>query len=175
MMRSSLSFNRCLALLAVLIASSAPAHAQSKRALAELGRVVPPSYGAPLVRAGDPAPVFEQAMRTYALKQYGPTADLLRRFAATEPDDPAGNFFLAVSLMMIDEVGEAEDRLNAVLAVGKTPFERPARFVLAKAAIRFGKLDAAERELTVLADGADHYALDSAGLLPRVRALRKRE
>jgi predicted Zn-dependent protease len=160
--------------IALAIGAGTPAFGQSRRALNDLGRLTPPAYGEPLVRIGDSAPVFDEAMRTYRQKQYVATADLLRRFAAAEPDDPAGNFFLAVSLMMTDEVGEAEDRLGAVLAAGQTPFERAARFVLAKAAIRLNKLDVAERELALLADGADHFALDAAGLLPRVRALKKR-
>lgn len=163
------------ACVAVLVMTAAAAHAQSRRALAELGRLIPPAHAEPLLRSGDPSPVFEEAMTAYARKQYGHAADLLRRFAAVEPDDPAGNFFLAVSLMMTDEVGEAEDRLAAVLAAGQTPFERAARFVMAKAAIRLGKLDVADRELARLALGTDHYALDAAGLLPKVRALAKRE
>src|SRR5262245_46559960 len=135
-----------LALLAML-AAAAPAGAQSRRALAELGKLEPPRYGAPLERAGDPAPVFQDAMRAYGARPYDRAADSFRRFVTAEPDDPAANFFLAVTLMMIDDVGEAEDRLGVVLAAGEGPFERPARFVLAKAAIRTGHLDAAEREL----------------------------
>ena len=61
------------------------------------------------------------------------------------------------------------------LAAGQTPYERTARYVLAKASIRQGKLAAAERELTVLAAGADHFALEAASLLPRVKALTKRQ
>ena len=161
---------------AVLLPASAAA--QSKRALAELGRLTPPAYAAPLVREGDPegvSPAFGDGMRAYGRKQYAAAADLLRRFVAAEPEDPAGNFFLAASLMMTDEVGEAEDRLGVVIGAGQTPFVRAAHFVMAKAAIRQGKLDVAERELTLLAGGEDHHALDAAGLLPRVRALKKRE
>lgn len=150
------------------------ASAQSKRALTELGRFEPPSYAAPLIRPGDPWPLFESAMHAYARKQYQQCADLLRRAVTVEPDDAAANVFLASALMMTDEVGEAEDRAGVAVAAGQTPYERAARFVLAKASIRLGKLDAADRELTTLSEGADHYALEAAGLLPRVRALRKK-
>jgi predicted Zn-dependent protease len=157
-------------------ASFAPvAHAQSKRALNELGRFEPPAYSGPLVRQGDAWPVFESAMQAYGRKQYQECADLLRRAVTVEPDDAAANVFLASALMMTDEVGEAEDRATVALAAGQTPYERTARFVLAKASIRQGKLPAAERELTVLAEGADHFALEAAGLLPRVKALTKRK
>jgi hypothetical protein len=149
--------------------------AQSKRALNELGRFEPPAYGGPLVRQGDPWPVFESAMQAYGRKQYQDCADLLRRAVTVEPDDAAANVFLASALMMTDEVGEAEDRATAALAAGQTPYERTARYVLAKASIRQGKLSAAERELTTLATGADHFALEAAGLLPRVKALTKRK
>jgi predicted Zn-dependent protease len=148
--------------------------AQSKRALNDLGRFDPPAYAGTLVRQGDAWPVFDDAMRAYARKQYQQCADLLRRAVTNEPDDAAANYFLASALMMTDEVGEAEDRAGAALAAGQTPYERAARFLLAKASIRQGKLSAAERELTTLAAGADHFALDAAGLLPRVKALSKR-
>jgi len=151
------------------------AQAQSKRALNELGRLEPPAYSGPLVRQGDPWPVFESAMQAYGRKQYQDCADLLRRAVTVEPDDAAANLFLASALMMTDEVGEAEDRATVALAAGQTPYERTARYVLAKASIRQGKLAAAERELTVLAAGADHFALEAASLLPRVKALTKRQ
>jgi hypothetical protein len=165
---------RLAALLAVLLAA-ASADAQPRKALADLGRLTPPPYEAPYLRAGDPWPVFDEAMRAYGRKQYAAAADLLRRAVTAEPDDPAANFFLSATLMMTDEVGEAEDRAGVVLAAGQTPFERAARYVLAKAAIRQGKLDAAERELTVLASGEDRFALEAAGLLPKVRSLRNRK
>jgi predicted Zn-dependent protease len=158
----------------VMAALSSAAVAQSKRALNELGRFEPPAYAAPLIRPGDPWPVFEEAMQAYARKQYQQCADLLRRAVTVEPDDAAANVFLASALMMTDEVGEAEDRAGVAVAAGQTAYERTARFVLAKASIRLGKLDAADRELTTLAAGADHFALEAAGLLPRVRALQKR-
>ena len=148
--------------------------AQSKRALNELGRFEPPAYTQPLIRPGDPWPVFDEAMQAYAGKQYRQCADLLRRAVTVEPEDPAANAFLASALMMTDEVGEAEDRAGVAVAAGQTAYQRLAHFVLAKASIRLGKLDAAERELTMLAGGADHFALDAAALLPRVRALKKR-
>jgi len=161
-------------LIALLAMAAAGAAAQSRRALNELGRFDPPAYAAPLVRQGDPSPVFDAAMQAYTRRQYQVCADQLRRAVAAEPDDAAANYFLAASLMMTDEVGEAEDRAAAVIAAGQTPFERAGRFVLAKASIRLGKLDAADRELSALADGADHFALDAAGLLSRVRALKKK-
>ena len=168
----------CSALFAILVVSLASAaEAQSRRALAELGRLEPPAYAAPLTRAGEPAPVFDEAMAAYQRRDYQRTADLLRRFAAVEPEDPAGNFFLAVSLMMIDEVGEAEDRLGVVVAgadAATSAFVDAAKFVMAKASIRTGRLDAAGRELERLSRGESLFARDAALLLPKVRALEKR-
>lgn len=161
--------------LVVVATSGVRLSGQSRRALAELGRFDPPVYAAPLIRKGDAWPVFESAMQAYVRKHYVDSADLLRRAVTAEPEDPAANFFLAASLMMTDEVGEAEDRIGVVLAGGQTPYERAARLLLAKASIRQGNLEAAERELVSLATGADHYALEAIGLLPRVRALRPRK
>jgi predicted Zn-dependent protease len=162
-------------LCAAVLSLGAAVQGQSKRALNELGRFEPPAYSGPLVRQGDPWPVFEAAMQAYSRKRYQESADLLRRAVTVEPDDAAANLFLASALMMTDEVGEAEDRATVALAAGQTPYERTARYVLAKASIRQGKIAAAERELTTLATGADHLALEAAGLLPRVKALTKRK
>jgi predicted Zn-dependent protease len=152
-----------------------PVGGQSKRALAELGKLDPPAYAAPLLRPGDPSAVFDDAMEAYAGRRYERAPDTLRRFVTVEPDDPAGNFFLASCLMMTDEVGEAEDRLAVVVGAGSTPFEFPARFVRAKAWIRLGKLDAAAGELELVAQSADPYARLAAALLPKVRAQKRHE
>jgi predicted Zn-dependent protease len=162
-----------LAVIPALVAV-APLGAQSRRALTELGRFEPPAYAPPFVRHGEPLPVFEDAMKAYGRKQYDQCAELLRRAVAVEPDDAAANVFLASALMMTDEVGEAEDRVGVVLAAGQTPFDSMARYVLAKASIRLGKLEIAERELTVLAGGTSQFAIDAVALLPRVKALKKK-
>ena len=164
----------CATLVAVA-ACVTLASAQSRRVLAELGKLDPPLQAAPLERTGEPSAVFDDAMMAYAARQYGRAAEVLRRFVTIEPDDAAGNFFLAASLMMTDDVGEAEDRLGVVIDAGATPFEYPARFVRAKAWIRLGKLDAADRELELVAMSTDTYARSAAELLSKVRALKKRE
>ena len=170
------SFTRqVVAVIASVAMVAAVASAQSRRALADLGRIDPPPHAAPLERAGEPSYVFDDAMKAYDGRQYERAAEILRRFVTVEPEDPGGNFFLAVSLMMTDEVGEAEDRLNVVVDAGSTPFQFPARFVRAKAWIRLGKLDAAEQELQRVAASADPYARNAAELLARVRAQKKRE
>jgi predicted Zn-dependent protease len=171
-----LSARRFAAVLAILaVASSLAASAQSRKALAELGKLDPPAYAASPDRTGEQLPVFAEAMQAYERRRYERSADLLRRFVAIEPDDPAGNFFLAVSLMMTDDVGEAEDRLGVVIGAGPTAFEFPARFVRAKAWIRLGKLDAAQEELERVARSDDSHSRDAADLVVKVRALRKRE
>jgi predicted Zn-dependent protease len=161
-------------LVTVLCFAAASEAGQSRRVLAELGRLEPPAYAAPLLRT-EPAPVFDEAMQAYAERRFERAADVLRRFVTSEPDDPAANFYLAVSLMMTDDVGEAEDRLGVVLQAGETPFEAAARFVLAKARIRNGDLASAERELVRLPQGTDSYARSAAELLPKVRAAKRRE
>ena len=163
------------AALVAVVACVTVVSAQSRRVLADLGKLDPPLHAAPLERTGERSAVFDDAMRAYDAKQYGRAADVLRRFVTVEPDDPAGNFFLAASLMMTDEVGEAEDRLGVVIGAGATTFEYPARFVRAKAWIRLGKLDAADGELALVAASTDAYARSAAELLPKVRAQKKRE
>jgi predicted Zn-dependent protease len=167
--------SRALMFVALALGSCRPAHAQSRRMLAELGRLDPPPYETPLVRSGDASDVFDEAIHAYAARQFDHAAELLRRRVAAEPDDAAANFYLAVSLMMTDEVGEAEDRLRAVLALDASPFTVPAHFVLAKALVRLGRLDPAERELLVVVKKDGPWARSAVELLPRVRAMKKRE
>ena len=171
-----MSASRCALSILVLVAvGGAALGGQSRRVLTELGKLDPPAHAAPLARLGEPSSLFDDAMKAYSGRQYERAADILRRFVTVEPEDPAGNFFLAVSLMMTDEVGEAEDRLGVVIGAGITPFEYPARFVRAKALIRLGHLDAADAELERVAKSAGVYARDAADLLPKVRAQKKRE
>jgi predicted Zn-dependent protease len=172
----SLSGRRLAGVTVAVVASfAAVAAAQSRRVLAELGKLDPPAHAAPLERAAEPSAVFDDAMKAYDGRQYARAADILRRFVTVEPDDPAGNFFLAVSLMMTDEVGEAEDRLGVVIGAGPTPFEYAARFIRAKAWIRLGQLDKADPELELVARSTDAYARSAAELLPKVRAQKPRE
>ena len=166
---------RPLLLAALAVGIVLPADAQSRRVLAELGRLDPPAYTEPLVHAGDPSEVFDAALNAYKARDFTHAAELLRRRVAAEPDDIAANFYLAVSLMMTDEVGEAEDRLRAVVALEASPFTIPARFVLAKALIRVGRLDEAEHELLVVTKRDGSWARSAAELLPRLRAVKNRE
>jgi predicted Zn-dependent protease len=159
--------------LTIIFCVAAVLSAQSRRVLADLGRIDPPGYAPPLVRDRG-APVFDEAIGSYRARQYERAANLLRRFVTQEPDDPAGNFFLAASLMMTDEVGEAEDRLGVVLAANAPAFEMPSRFVLAKARIRVGDLQGAERQLSRVMQTDNPYARAAAELLEKLRALKKR-
>src|SRR5947208_11253882 len=121
----SASSRRPVIVVAIVCIAAAGAQAQSRRALAELGRFAPPPYAPPLVRDSTAPvfPVFDDAVEAYRAKRYERAAEVLRRFVTAEPDDAAGNFFLAASLMMTDEVGEAEDRLRVVIGAGESPFE----------------------------------------------------
>jgi predicted Zn-dependent protease len=164
-----------VAIATALVGGASPVAGQSRRALADLGRLDPPAYTAPLVRRGAASEGFDAAMDAYGRRQYERAADLLRRFVAADADDPAANFFLALSLMMTDEVGEAEDRARAVLSAGESSFTLPARFVLAKALIRLGRLADAEHELIIVAGREGPYRAAAGELLPRLRAVKQRE
>ncbi len=166
--------SRALSILFVVCGAAHAAVAQPRRLLDDLGRVKPPGYAAPLLRTAEPSDVFDEAMAMYKRREFEPAADLLRRVVAVDPDDQAANFFLAVSLMMFDEVGEAEDRLTAVLVAPPSPFTVPAHFVRAKALVRLGRLDIAERELLIVIKSGTEYAQPAADLLPKVRAAKAR-
>jgi len=123
--------------------------AQARRDLMALARVEPPQYIPFRVRgAGDAASAeFDRAMRDYADADYHGAARRLQAVETTHPNDAATNFFLGVSLMMIDDVGAAVDALRRTIQLGDSPFRQVASLDLAKALIRQGDLEGARQEL----------------------------
>jgi predicted Zn-dependent protease len=153
-------------------AAPAAAAARSHDALIAMARVDPPRDAPLAIRTDDVPPFFNEAMAAYSARKYAAAADGLRRVITSEPDDVHANFFLAVSLLMTDDVDEAIDRLRQVIGSGDSPLRRTAGILMAKALIRTGDLNGAERELQEVSDAGGTRATDAANLLRRLRAAR---
>jgi len=152
--------------------ATSPPKPHDREALMMLARVEPPRYVALTLRSADAPSAFDEAMQAYASKKFGEAAVGLRRVVNSEPNDLQANFFLAVSLLMTDDVGAAIDQLHAVLAAGDSPFRQTAEILLAKGLIQTGDLDGAERELERARRLPGSRAQEARDLLGQLRAVR---
>jgi hypothetical protein len=117
--------------------------------LIALARIEPPQYIPFRVRGADDTASadFDRGMIDYANANYGEAARQLQVAQSVHPDDAATNFFLGVSLMMIDDAGAAAEALHRTIQLGDSPFRQVASLDLAKALIRQGNVDGARQEL----------------------------
>jgi TolA-binding protein len=136
-----------------------------------LSHIDPPPYVPFRVRGADATPSdFSRGMESYAKGNYPAAVQALRSALTRDPDSVVTNLFLGVSLFMSEDAVGSAERFQAVIATGDSPYEPLAHVLLAKALIRNGDLDQAERELqrsSVLPGGQD-----AANLLRRLRAAR---
>lgn len=144
----------------------------SRDALLALARVEPPAFVALTLRSASEPQAFDDAMAAYAAHNYQDAAKDLKSVIAAQPVDVQANFYLAVSLLMTDDVAQAIDRLRVVLGAGDTPFRQTATILLAKARIREGNLDEAERQLEQISSASGARATDARTMLDGLRAAR---
>ncbi len=164
------------------VASTAPSAARDATTIAPapavdlvaLARIEPPPYIPFRLRGNSESTAFDRAMRDYADGDYAAASRGLRRALVDAPDDVATNFFLGVSLMMIDDADGAAARLRKTVQLGDSPFEQLADLYLAKALIRRGDLAGARRELTKTAKLPGSHAKEATDLLQELQPLASR-
>jgi TolA-binding protein len=142
--------------------------------LVALGRIEPPPYLPFTLRGDSQSAAFDRAMRDYVDGDYAAASRGLRRALVDTPDDVATNFFLGVSLMMIDDADGAAARLRKTMQLGDSPFEQLADLYLAKALIRRGDLPGARRELLKTAKLPGGHAKEASDLLQQLQSLENR-
>jgi len=145
----------------------------SRESLLALTRVEPPAFVPLTLRSADAPQAFDDGMAAYAAQKYQDAAKALERVVAAKPGDVQANFYLAVSLLMTDDVGRAIDRLHVVLDAGDTPFRQTATILLAKGLIREGNLDEAERQLEETSRQSGARAAEARTMLDSLRAARR--
>jgi TolA-binding protein len=138
--------------------------------LVALARIEPPPYLPLNVRGNSRSPSFDRAMRQYADGDYAGAARGLQRALADAPDDLPTNFFLGVSLLMIDDASAAAARLRRTVRFGDSPFQQLADLYLAKALIRQGDIDGARRELRNTTKLAGSHAAEARELLQQLES-----
>lgn len=147
--------------------------ARPARDLGTLAMVVPPPY-VPLQTRGSAdtqEQAFTAAMTKYNAKDYQGAVDGLRAIADTHPEAAHAQFFLGVSLLMVDKAADARQALERAAASGTAPFADEAHFYLAKAALRERDLPRAKRELQLAVEREAGPAGEAARLLREVTPL----
>jgi hypothetical protein len=130
-----------------------PPHGVSTRdigKLAELARVEPPAFTFPVMR-GIPTQVelqFQDAMRSYPIRDYARTIADLRAVLEIQPEAVAPRFFLGACYLLTARAGEGIRELRNA-AAKDSAFVEEARFYLAKGYLMEGRKHDA---VTVLGD-----------------------
>ena len=142
-------------------------------ALSVLARVEPPPYVPLTLRGGrdEAAEAFDAAMRLYAAGDYAGAIPGLRAAADLNPEAPRTLFFLAACLLLTDDTGAAADGFERAIALGDSPYLEDARFYLAKARLRQGRVTAARDELRQVASLRGRLEQDARRLLGQLDAL----
>jgi tetratricopeptide (TPR) repeat protein len=141
--------------------------------LDELARFQPPPYTPMRLRGSEDAAArrFREAMGLYAAGDWNGALPGLRAAAALDPEAPHIAFYLGACELLAGETSEAIAALERTAALGDTPFLEEARYLLAKAQLRAGDVDAARGELVkVVALDGDRME-EAQGLLDRLDAL----
>jgi tetratricopeptide (TPR) repeat protein len=115
-----------------------------------LARFAPPGY----VPGSDAKPDssrrgtadFLQAMELYSKGDYPKAIAPLRSIAQQQPDFAAARYYLGICLLSTDDRAAGLDELNAVIALGATPYLEGARFYLGKGLLGAGDVAGARRE-----------------------------
>jgi tetratricopeptide (TPR) repeat protein len=122
-------------------------------ALAELARVDPPAYKAPVLRgAGIPNAIpFADAMRMYADGDWAGAAAGLERAEALDPAAPGPPFYLGICRLALGQAEASIPPLERVIALGDTAYRESAQLYLAKAWLQRRDRDRARAALETLA------------------------
>jgi tetratricopeptide (TPR) repeat protein len=142
-------------------------------ALSVLARVEPPLYVPLALRGGrdEAAEAFDAAMRLYAAGDYAGAIPGLRAAADLNPEAPRTLFFLAACLLLTGDTGGAAEGFERAIALGDSPYLEDARFYLAKARLRQGRVTAAREELRQVASLRGRLEQDARRLLGQLDAL----
>jgi len=105
-------------------------------------------FDAPLYSpaAADPPP-FQQAMRSYANRDYARAIPELRALTESRPDLAGARFYLAICLLLTNDRASGIQQLRGVIAAPSSSFVESAHFYLAKALLSAGDATSAEKEL----------------------------
>jgi TolA-binding protein len=152
-----------------------PASIRPSINLDTLALLTPPPYVPLQTRGAEAASdeAFAAAMRMYTAKNYRGAIDALKAVVDSQPNAMHAQFFLGVSYLAIDQPSAASAVLTRVAASNVAPFADEAHLYLAKAAMRTGDLDRAERELSTAIEAQAGPPHEASRLLQVLRLYRR--
>ena len=115
--------------------------------LARLADVTPPSYEPRQLRSGGRRDAFIAGMQQYTGHDYAAAIPLLERAVKDEPGAEDARFYLGATLLLHDRPADAIAALQPLTVKAESPFAEEAEFLIAKAHLRRGELDAAAAAL----------------------------
>lgn len=137
--------------------------------IAELARVEPPEYVLLTMRAGEAAPLFNEAMVQYARGDFLGATMGLDAAGSRAPTSSRIQFYRGIANLMVDRPERSVAAFDRAAQGDDEAYADPARFFRAKAQLRLGDLDAAMRDLEVVARGSSEHAVASQRMLNALR------
>jgi predicted Zn-dependent protease len=136
-----------------------------------LAAITPPRYAALTTRSAEDADAsaFNAAMSRYSAGRYADAVRTLRPVAGRSPGLGHVQFFLGVSELMVGNAPAARSALQRAAASPEQPYADESHFYLAKAALRAGNRQEAQRELKIAVDREAGPPGEAARLLKLLR------
>lgn len=156
--------------------ATTPAPAAPLPSLSELAVFQPPPYAPATLRgsADEATKRFQAAMQHYAKGDNRAAIPGLLSAAALDPKAPNVQFFLGICYLATEQDDAGVERLRKTISLGETLYLEGARFYLAKAYLRQGKLNAAEEELKETVKLKGDFAPAAQELLRKVQVVQDR-
>jgi tetratricopeptide (TPR) repeat protein len=139
--------------------------------LALLARVDPPPYRAPTLRAtpSDAQRRFRDAMKFYTQGDYTAALPALESASALDPAAPGPRFYAGICRLVAGNASDAAAALQAVIALGDSPYLEKAGFFLAKARLRQNDIKGAVAALETTAALHGDYEEQARAILKQLK------
>ncbi len=123
-----------------------------------------PAYAETTIRggkAGESLESFRKGMEAYQNEDYSEAVAKLRRALEENPQHLPTAFYLGLSFLMHGQTAEAADQLSRVVATGNPSYLEEARWYLAKAYFRLGRVEDGRQQLEFIRDMGGAYQRDA--------------
>jgi TolA-binding protein len=143
--------------------------AGQRRQLAELAKMDPPSYAAPVLRGVDSRAEsqFREAMQAYSRHDYRQATTGLQAALSLDPTSDAARFFLGACYLLTGDPATGTRELS-VVAGGHSAFADEAAFDLAKGYLLLGDKTTALQTLQRIAGNTSEFSTRARELIHRI-------
>jgi tetratricopeptide (TPR) repeat protein len=139
--------------------------------LARLADVTPPPYEPRRLRGAGEREAFIAGMRQYTRRDYAAAIPLLERALKDDPGAEDARFYLGAALLLHDRPADAVAALRPLAVKPDSPYAEEAQFLIAKAHIRSGELEAAATALEKTAQMHGEREAEASSLRARLAQL----